>query len=490
VNELNRQLTQAQTERIQQEAYLNMIEGGRAESLPQMRDNLILQDLSKRLSESRAQLAQALAVFGKNNPNVKKLQNQTDEFEAQLNAERQRVVGQVRTSYQAALTRERLLALALADMKGSVDSTNEKMVQYNLLKRNAQATSNLYLTLSNRLKEVAISGSLKSSNIRVLDQARVPDRPAKPHRFQIIALGTVLSVLGGVALAFVKESFDDTVYTPDDVKVWTGLPSLAMFPEIASRHTNRLGASARPAMLLGNNSKKLKDVSGLKFFLERPGSAEAEAVRSLDTSIRLSSRPGANPLRVILLASAFPNEGKTTVAVNLAIALAQHSSTCLLDADLRNPVVARSFGLSFKQGLQDVLTGSALVKDVLRSVPDVANLTILPAGPAPPPNPGELVASERMGEVLRGLRERFDHVVIDSPPIIPYADGRWLSSLSDGVVLVAPCGSTTRQAMIWSAEMLAEIHAPVLGVVLNGVDLDSGYYGYRYGHELYTHSST
>ncbi len=478
VADLNRQLTQAQSERIQQEAFLKMIEAGSADSLPQMRDNPVLQDSTKRYVEARAQLAQAQAIYGKNNSNLEKLQNQADELEAQLTAERQRIVRQVKTGYEAARARELLLTQALNDMKGSVDRMNQKMIQYSLLKREAQAASDLYNTLSLRLREAAISAGLKSTNIRVVDEARIPDKPAKPHRLQIIALGMVFSVLAGLALAFLRESFDDTVRTADDIKAWTGLHSLAMFPLVASANTDGRHLLARPIKLLGNGAKKERDASGVKFFLERPRSAEAEAVRSLQTSIRLLSRTGGNALRVILLASASPNEGKTTVALNLAMALAQRGKTCLVDADLRNPVMARTFGLSFQQGLEDVLKGSAALEDTLLEVPDVANLTILPAG-ASAPNPGELVNSEAMREVLRGLRERFDHVVIDSPPVIPFADARWLSSLSDGVVLVARYGSTTRQAMIWSTETLAEVDAPVLGVVLNGVDLKSEYYWYE-----------
>ena len=482
VADFNRQLTQAQSERIQQEAFLKMIEAGSGDSLPQMRENPVLQELTKRFAEARAQLAQAQAVYGKNNSNLEKLQNQVDELGAQIGTERQRIIRQVNTAYQAARARELLFTQALNAMKGSVDRMNQKMIQYSLLKREAQASSDLYNTLSSRLREAAISAGLKSTNIRVVDQARIPDKPVKPHRLEIIGLGMLLSILGGVGLAFLKESFDDTIRTPEDIKAWTGLHSLAMFPLIASANTNGQRLLTQPVKLLGNGAKE--DTSAVRFLLERPRSAEAEAVRSLQTSISLLSRH-SNSLRVILLASPFPAEGKSTVAVNLALALAQRGETCLLDADLRNPVVARTFGLSSQHGLEDVLTGAVPLEAALREVPGVANLTILPAG-GEASNPGELVGSEAMREVLRGLRERFAHVVIDSPPIIPFADARWLSSLADGVVLVARYGSTTREAMVWSAETLAEVDAPVLGVVLNGVDLKSECYWY--GSYKYTYA--
>ena len=478
VAELNRQLTQAQAERLNQQAFVKLIDSGSAESLPQMRDNLVLQDLTKRYIEARAQLAQAMAVFGQNNPNARKLQNQVDELGAQLTAERQKIVAQVRTGYQAAVNREQLLSQTLTQMKGTQDSANEKMIRYTLLRREAQANADLYITLSARLKEAAIAGSLHANNIRVVDQARVPERPAKPNRLQIIALGLVISVVCGVGLAFLRESFDDTVSSHLDVRACTGLPSLAMFPLIVPvNHQNRMRMALRPGRLLGDGRKTAQDPTALRFFLERPRSAEAEAVRSLVTSIRVPTRPDGDHVRTLLIVSPFPNEGKTTVAINLATALAQHGRTCLVDADLRNPMVAQSFGLSSQHGLQDVLAGAVPLKDALRLAPKIPNLTILPAAPVES-NPGELIASELMIEVLRGIREGFDHVVIDSAPVIPYADARWLSSQADGVVIVARSGTTTRQAMVWSTELLFDVQAPVLGVVLNGVDLQRDYYGY------------
>jgi capsular exopolysaccharide synthesis family protein len=475
--DLNRQLDQAEAERIQQESFMKLIQSGNADSLPQMRDNPILQDLTKRHLEARSQVAQAMATYGQNHPNAKKLLNQEKELTAQLAAERQRIVEQVKTSYRAALIHERLLTQDLAGMKNALDNSNENMVGYNLLKKDAQAKSDLYITVSSRLNEAAISGSLSANNIRIVEQARIPVRPTKPKRLQNILLGGLAGVLAAVALAFVKERLDDTIHGHEEVKMWTGLSALAMFPVIAAPKRDQL--PARSGSLLGNGQKKSEDVSRVRFFLQRPRSAEAEAVRNLVTSIRMANAQDNGSVRVILLASPLPNEGKTTIAVNLGIALGQHNKTCLVDTDLRSPAVAPCFGLSVKQGLQGVLAGSVLLKDALQHIADVPNLTILPASPVPALNPGELVASERMGMILRELRQHFDYVLIDSPPVIPYADARWLSSLSDAVVLVARCGSTTRRAIAWTTEMLNDAQAPILGVVLNAVDLKSKYYEYE-----------
>jgi capsular exopolysaccharide synthesis family protein len=188
------------------------------------------------------------------------------------------------------------------------------------------------------------------------------------------------------------------------------------------------------------------------------------------------SRPGKAP-RVILVASSSPWEGKTTVAVNLALALAQQARTCLIDADLRRPSVARTFGFSRESGLSGVLAGSEPLDAVFRSVPGVPNLAVVLAG-AMSPNPGELVASEPMYITVRTARQRFEFVVLDSPPIVPFSDARALSAFADGVILVARAGFTTRQALTKAAQVLTAVNAPILGAVVNGANFASPDYRY------------
>lgn len=475
VDELNRQLAQAQADRIQLQAYVRIADTGSADSLPQTRDNPLIQTLTQRFVESRANLAQALAVYGKNNSNTKKLQNEADEVEAQLTAERRKVVRGLKASYESARTRELLTEEALKKMKDLMGSMNEKVAQYNFLKKEAQANEDLYNTLVARLREAGIDAGLGSSNIFIVDRAPVLASPTRPHRLLIIALGLVLGVLGGMALPFLKESLDPTIRASEDIRNWTGLAPMGLIPMIpASSSNHRQGSLAlRRTMLLGSGSKAEQGASALSFFLERPQSPESEAVRNLCTYIKLSCPD--KPPQIVLVSSPSPQEGKTTVAVNLAVALARHGPTCLVDADMRRPMVARAFGLTCWQGLSDVLNGSIELRTVMRAVPNVNNLTIVPGGPVPA-NPGELVASASMREVVREVASRFENVVIDSPPIIPFADARVLSPLVDGVVVVGLYGLTTREAITLGTEILDEIHAPILGVVLNGVDRNSLYY--------------
>jgi polysaccharide biosynthesis transport protein len=481
--EINHLLTLAQTDRITLEAYLKMVEAGAADSLPQIRNNYLINSLVGRVSDSRAFLAQNTAIYGKNHPNVRRIQSQVAEYEAALATERERVVRDLKASYDTARQREKLMTQALEEIKGVLGRMNEKMVHYNTLKNEALANAALYNALLARLKEAGISAGLKSSNIRVIDQARVLDGPTGPHRLLNMAMGLILGILGGAALAFLKEHLDNTIRTPDDIKALTGFSALAMFPLLTSRNgdESRLPLSRMTAKLLDKNSAEPEGLSRRKFFLEQPRSPEAEAVQSLHTSIMLS-RAG-HPPRTILIVSPSPGEGKTTVALNLAAVLASHGPTCLVDCDLRRPAIGRSLELKVQQGLSHVLTGSAELESVLLSVSSCANLAVLPVGLVPP-NPGELIASQQMREILRRLREKFQYVVIDSPPLIPFADARALSPLTDGVVIVGRFGGTTRRAIARSTEMLAEVGAPVLGVVLNAVDLaspDYQYYHYGYG---------
>lgn len=489
VAELNHQLTQAQADRIESEAYLKLAEVGNTQSLPQIRENQLFQTLTQRFADDRAQLAEALAVYGENNSRVKRLQGQVNEMQSQLTAQQKRVVEEFKTSYQTARSREVLYSQSLMQMKSLIQDTNEKMIRYNFLKKQTQVNEDLYNTLFARLKEAGISAGLRTTAIRVVDRAPVLDTPTAPHRLLNIAVGIILGVFGGVALAFVRESLDSTLRTPNDVRKWTGRSAVGVIPLIPSGRDNghKLRFIASKHGMFNNNGKNGHVAGTLNFFVQRPRSAESEAVRRLHNSIKTSQIQSVP--RVILIASPSPKEGKTTVAVNLAMALAHHGKTCLLDADMRKLAITYAFGLSSSQGLVQALEDSSALDRVLFlgetmtnafAVPGVRNLSILPVGPKPP-DPGELIASETMGQVVQGLRNRFDYVVIDSPALIPYADARVLAPLADGVILVGLFGSTTHEGITQSTEILEQVHANLLGVVLNGVDLRSpDYRFYRY----------
>jgi succinoglycan biosynthesis transport protein ExoP len=478
--DLNRQFSQAQADRIQMEASARMAETGDADSLPQVHDNFLIQSLTQKLAESRSQLARALSVYGEKNSNVRRLRGESDELAAQLAAEKRDIVSGLRTSYGASLTRERLMAQAVDQLKRMMGDMDVKMVQYRILRNESQASSELYNSLLARLEQAGVYAGLQSGNIRIVDPAAIPDRASSPHRGLIIAVGLVIAVMGSIALAFLKEGLDNTVRTPDEITQWTGLPSLPMIPRIplGNGHARRFTSTAASPQFSTNGSGSRQTAALPRLMSSDARTPQADAMRNLRTSIlfsRHSTAPG-----VFVVAAPSSGEGSTTIAANLAIVLARHGKTCLVDGDMRRPAVAGAFAIAPNFGLSNILMGSAKLEQAFTAVSRFENLSLLAGGPIPL-NPADLLTSLTMRQLVSALREQFQFVVIDSPPVIPFSDARVLSSLADAVILVSRSGVTTRRAMIRCAELLGETHAPVLGVIINDIDLNSADYTYYNG---------
>jgi polysaccharide biosynthesis transport protein len=480
MGELNRQLTQAQADRIQLEALLRSVQAGSPDVLPEIRNNPVVQQLSTQLAQVRASLSQARVIYGVNHPKVKELQNQADELQSQLEGQKTAVLGSIRSSYAAAKAREQLMN---SEIKGTSDQLSQ-MARYNALKREAQANSDLYNNLYARVKESGIAAASKTSNLRMADQARVLDSPSYPNRPLDIGLGILVALAGGIGLAFVREQFDTRLFTPEDVRDWIGTSNVAIVPLFFGSNGQPLPPGQSRSAVAAGASANGKLAPGVRFLLDRPHSPEAEALRSLYTSVMLS-RPG-NPPQVVLVVSSFPGEGKTTVAVNLAMAMAQHGTTCLVDADLRRGRVASAFGMSSEVGLSDVLIGTSTLEQAMVSVASVPNLNVIPAH-AGSVQAGQLVCSDSMRNLLEELRQRFQFVVVDSAPILPFADGRALSNLADGLIFVGRSGMTTKDVVLRSLDLLREVHsAPVLEFVLNAADLNAPQYRYyQYAYDYY-----
>lgn len=466
MNELNRQLMQAQADRIQLQSYLHRFSGNGSSSLPQISGNPVVQNLTTRLAEARAELAQNMAIYGKNHPLARKLQNQVDELQSQLTAQREAIVHDLTTSYSAAQARESL-------MKSQMDNANQQLAlvaQYSALKKEADASTELYNNLFSRIKEAGITAESKSSPIRVVDRARVLDAPTRPHRRTNLAIGLLAALVGGIILAFVRESMDTTIHTAEDVRKCIGASSVAVVPIIGGTTQGRLLASRSSR----HNMARI-------FLRDRPNSPEAEALRGLYTSVRLSRREQP---QVLLVASPLPGEGKTTLSVNLAIALAQHGRACIVDADLRKEGVASAFKVSVERGLADVLSGRSKVEDAVVPIPEIPNLNLLAAGTASI-DPATLITSPAMADVVRDLRTKFEFVLIDCSPVLPFADGRALSTLVDGVLLVGRSGVTRRESLSRAVELLEEVHSAPIQVVLNAAQYTAKEYGHYYKYGAY-----
>jgi polysaccharide biosynthesis transport protein len=332
------------------------------------------------------------------------------------------------------------------------------------------------------MKEAGISVGLKASNIRVVDSADPPRRPAKPNVPLNLALGLVMGLGLGVGAAFLQEHLDNTLKTSSDVERFLQLPALALIPS-ASSQENQAGLQGLYRRKLGKNGDSNlangHDRSRVMAEATNSFSALAEAFRGLRTSVLLSS--AKHPPRSLLVTSALPGEGKTTVSINLAVSLAQLGKRVLLiDCDLRRPSIHEAFDLQRDEGVVNYLTGQRDWRE-LAARNGTAHLDVLPCGPVPP-DPAELLSSDAMQALVREATDEYDFVVIDSPPILNVADSRILATHVDGVVLVINGGVTTRDMVQRAQAQANEVGANVIGVVLNNVDArgDSyGYYGYK-----------
>jgi len=346
------------------------------------------------------------------------------------------------------------------------------VAQYNSLRHEAEANEGLYNTLFSKVKEAEISAASKSSNVHIIDSARVLMRPTRPNFALNGLLGLMSGIVLGVVGAFVCEGMTGSVRTSEDVRqVCDPRLPVSILPVIGRNEKqgfpNHLGLSN------GGNGKP-KGYEPL--LLSRPQSAEAEAIRGLRASLVLSG--SSRPPQALLIASSLPGEGKTTVAMNLAVALAQQGRACVVDCDLRRSQISSMFGRASGPALAEVLTGKIGLAEAIFDT-EVPNLSVLPCGGAPQHDYDMTVHREVMKQTLNQLRQRFDFVVLDSPPILPYADGRVLSTIVDGVVFVGRPHLTTREAIRRSLELLLEVRsAPILEVVLNAAGSDSADYQY------------
>ena len=475
--DLNKELTDAQSDSLRKQALFEFAKAGDVDAVPQIRDNGVLIDLQRKRADLSVGYADAVNQYGPNFPKVQRIQIQMKELDDQIVRERKGIVAQLESDYREAKQHEDLLSRALDEQKSEANAMSEKMIQYNILKREAEANKALYDSLQTKLKEAQISSGLKSSNIRVVDPAMVPTTPARPAKTRNIALAFLVGLVGGIGLALLREYLDNTVKTPDDVETLARLPSLAVVPAFG----DGLMTSKRAGMLKGASDngyeKRIELVAQ-----HLPKSQMSEAFRALRTALLLS-QPG-HPPQVILVTSALPREGKTTAAANLAVTLAQlGDKTVLVDADLRKPGVGRllNLGTGKYAGLSSYLAGVSSLEFVTVPHPAIPDLAAIPTGPLPP-NPADLLSSHKLADAITELRTKYKFVVIDSPPIMAATDAVILSVQADGVLLVVRSGETPKEAFTRTRDLLLSVKCHLLGVVLNAVDASAPdyYYSYRY----------
>jgi succinoglycan biosynthesis transport protein ExoP len=485
LDELNKELTIAESERMDKEALYRMVESGDPDAVASSAGGLedagqgtqsasqLLESLRSKQADLKIQAADLSTQFGPAYPKLTQLNNQLKEIDSQMQGEMKKVASKVHGQYTTALQRESMLHDALERQKQEANKLNESAIEYNIIKRDSETYRTLYEGLLQKLKEAGVSAGLKSNNFRIVDRASTPGAPIEPNVPRNLLFALVLGLASGVGLAFMLEGLDNTVRTTEQAQAISGLPSLGMIP-LGSRSARE---GPNPKRLVIATSKEAVEL----VTQVRPQSQMAESYRALRTSLLLSNL-GAPP-KVIMVTSALPQEGKTTTSINCAVVLAQKGVRVLLiDADLRRPSIHKTLGMGPHSGLSNVLTGSTTLEQAITRTAILPNLFVLAAG-TPPPNPAELLASTNMRDVLAQLREQYDHIVIDTPPSLSVTDAVVLSPRADAAVLVIRSGQTTKTALRRSRDILMQVNAKVVGVLLNAVDLSSPDYYYYYEYK-------
>ncbi len=384
---------------------------------------------------------------------------------------------------QAAATRDAAVVASevgglqslLDSAKGRALDLNLHEINYNRLHRNAASNEKLYQNVLERMKEVDLSRMINVKNIKTLDAPTLPGGPVRPKMSTNLLVGTLAGLFLGLVVAFLREAADRTVKTPADIETKLRVPSLGLLPS---------SAAARPARTAGRRrGAPVAPAAGPELLVhEQPASSMAEAARSIRSNILFMSPD--RPPRIILVTSASPGEGKTTTATSLAITFAQSGSRVLLvDLDLRRPRLHRIFRIGSDHGITTVLLGES-IDDAVSPSP-VPNLYVLPAGPLPP-NPAELLMSERMHDIIRQLGEKFDRVIIDSAPVNPITDALILSTRVDGTIFVVRAFQTSIDQVRHAIRRLVDVKSRLLGIVLNAVDFEKlEYRYYSYGYRYY-----
>ncbi len=476
--ELSGLLTKASAERIAKEAQYRQIQQQGVAASPITNNPLII-ELRKENSTAAAKVAGLKKIYLPNHPTYMTEAANLAGLNARLNSEIQNIRGTVRADYEAARRSENLIADALDAEKHKVADLQKKLVQYKILKRDVDANEELYKGLLSRMKEAAVASTMVSSNLSTVDPAETPWFPYSPKKFRNIALAIFFGLCGGVSLALIIEHFDDSLKTAGEAETVCQLPILGIIPLL--RRNKGLA-------LLSQGTEATDQETGLITYA-KPQTMVADAIFGVRTSVLLSGPAG--PPATIMVTSPNPSEGKSTTSANLAISLALDGRKVLLiDADMRQPSLHKFFSMPPGPGLSDVITGSAALLDVIRPT-EIPNLSIITAGTIPP-NPASLLGSKLFQDTLEGLREEFQHIVVDTPPTLGISDSRILSPIIDAAILVLKYQSTSREAARAARLMLSQVHTKLIGIVLNQVSSQgngySSYYKY-YGQNDSDHSA-
>ena len=474
LSRLHDQTTRAQTERILKQSLFEEVKAGRVAQLPEAFSDSKTAELQKKLGELATQYSRNEVIYGPKNPNLLAIKEQMASIQQQIADSRDALKEKLKADYERAVRDETSLQSALDAAKAEAAQQNQAAIQFNILKQEVETTKTLYTDFLQKTNQAKIQEHEQHNNMKMIDPPLVPSAPIGPSRFRTILIGLMASLAAGIGLVFFLEYLDNTVKTVEDVSRYAQLPALSVIPAVSGRRSRSLKGGRQGTKLTLTGGAPLQTD---KLMALDTTSSVAEAYRVLRTSVLLSSVD--RPPKTILVTSGQPGEGKTTTVINTAISLAQlGASVLIIDCDLRKPSTHKVLGVQQPTGLSTYLSRNINLADAIQKLP-IANLSLLPCGPIPP-NPSEMISSVKMRQMLQTLGETYDHILIDSPPLLKVTDPVILSTLVDGVILVVHSGKSTREVVRRTRQELSVAGARVFGVVLNNVDLKSEAYDEYY----------
>jgi polysaccharide biosynthesis transport protein len=497
LQQVQKELSDATVDRIAKQSRFELAKNAPPESLPDVLNDQALRDEQAEMTTLQSQVAQMSAIYAPGYAKLKQAQAQLTTLQAAFAHNRDAIVKRIDNDYTEASRKEKLLADAYNAQAQAVTGEGQKEIQYNILKREAESSRQLYDTILQQTKVAAVASAMRASNVRVVDPAEIPQIPVFPNFKLNAILGTFVGLLTSVALVTIRERADRSLQHPGEVKLWTNLPELGTIPTAAKDRKSLYGRVKAPAILeagpaeTSNGLPAPPERANLIELVtwQRQPSVMAEAFRSALASILFVGENGSRP-RVLVFTSAYPSEGKTTVISNMAIVAAELGMKVLLiDADLRRPRIHGIFDVPNERGLSDVLRGQPNEKALQGVIHEtkVAGVHVIPSGP-PTQAASHLLHSPNFIALLTMARKDYGMIFIDTPPMLQIPDARVAGRLADAVVLVARAGQTTRDALIAAKERFSEDRIRVLGTILNDWNLKlslNGYGNYR-AYEYYT----
>ncbi|MGD0294820.1 MAG: polysaccharide biosynthesis tyrosine autokinase [Terracidiphilus sp.] len=485
--QLNTEYTTAQGERVNKEAAWNAMKSGSLEAAQVSSQGQDLAKLSDSLNQARQRFALVKSTYGSTHPEYRKAAAELAEVERQFESTRSNIAKRIEVEYRAALNREQMLQKTVAETKKEWDLINSRSFEYQQLKREADADKNLYDELIRKIREADINAGFQNNNIRIADLARPPLSPVYPNLRLNLMLAFLFSTLLAVGAALLQDTLDTTLRDPNEASRFLGTDVIGTMP--VDRLAAQLPRSAATVAAGAIVAKPPQSGKGKNYY--RSTSDFEEAVRTIRNTILLSDFEGR--LRSIVITSAAPGEGKTTIAAHLAIANADRGKkTLIVDGDLRRPSLHAKFGFTPREGLSNVLTGELAWQDIVLPVEGKPNLSLLPAGLGSH-RAADLIGP-RLSTLLDEFSKEFDLVILDSPPLLGFAECLQIATAADGVLIISQAGETRRRAVAEVIAVLNRLRANIVGVVLNQVSQNTSadgysYYGYyRYGHYKYGQS--